>query len=76
MLDTVIIEEHYCEEAVANIDRWIWSGQKISISGDIFIVQVRPDGSKPKAKHGANVLETFILKAKNEDKKLICKGLR
>ena len=70
----VIIEEHYCEEA-GEYRPMDMEWAKDGISGDIFIVQARPETvQSQKAKHGANVLETFILKAKNEDKKLICKG--
>ncbi len=70
----VIIEEHYCEEA-GEYRPMDMEWAKDGISGDIFIVQARPETvQSQKAKYGANVLETYILKAKEEDKKLLCKG--
>jgi len=70
----VIIENHYCEEA-GEYRPMDMEWAKDGISGDIFIVQARPETvQSQKAKYGANVLETYILKAKEEDKKLLCKG--
>ncbi len=70
----VIIEDHYCEEA-GEYRPMDMEWAKDGISGDIFIVQARPETvQSQKAKHGANKLETYILKAKADEKKLICKG--
>lgn len=70
----VIIENHYCEEA-GEYRPMDMEWAKDGISGDIFIVQARPETvQSQKAKYGANVLETYILKAKEEEKKLLCKG--
>jgi len=70
----VIIEDHYCEEA-GEYRPMDMEWAKDGISGDIFIVQARPETvQSQKAKHGANILETFILKANKADKKVICTG--
>jgi pyruvate, water dikinase len=69
-----IIEDHYCEEA-GEYRPMDMEWAKDGISGDIFIVQARPETVQSQlAKHGANVLETYVLKAEEADKKLICKG--
>lgn len=70
----VIIEQHYCEEA-GEYRPMDMEWAKDGISGDIFIVQARPETvQSQKAKHGANVLETYILRADAEEKKEICRG--
>lgn len=70
----VIIEQHYCEEA-GEYRPMDMEWAKDGISGDIFIVQARPETvQSQKAKHGANILETYILKADNDEKKEICRG--
>ncbi|HRF58226.1 MAG TPA: PEP/pyruvate-binding domain-containing protein, partial [Campylobacterales bacterium] len=52
----VIIEEHYCEEA-GEYRPMDMEWAKDGISGDIFIVQARPETvQSQKAKYGANVL--------------------
>ncbi|MEY4503804.1 MAG: hypothetical protein RL154_96 [Pseudomonadota bacterium] len=69
-----MIETHYCEEA-GEYRPMDMEWAKDGISGDIFIVQARPETvQSQKAKFGANVLETYILKATLEEKKEICKG--
>ncbi len=70
----VIIEDHYCEEA-GEYRPMDMEWAKDGISGDIFIVQARPETvQSQKAKKGSNSIETYHLRAKKEDKKLLVVG--
>ncbi len=70
----VIIENHYCEEA-GEYRPMDMEWAKDGISGDIFIVQARPETvQSQRAKKGANTIETYHLRAKKEDKKLLAVG--
>jgi len=70
----VIIEDHYCEEA-GEYRPMDMEWAKDGISGDIFIVQARPETvQSQRAKKGANTIETYYLRAKKEDKKLLATG--
>jgi pyruvate,water dikinase len=70
----VIIEEHYTKEAneYRPMDmEWAKDG----VSGDIFIVQARPETvQSQKKKNSGQVLETFYLEAKDTDKDVIITG--
>jgi pyruvate,water dikinase len=70
----VIIEEHYTKEAneYRPMDmEWAKDG----VSGDIFIVQARPETvQSQKKKNSGQVLETFYLEAKDADKDVIITG--
>ncbi len=70
----VIIENHYCEEA-GEYRPMDMEWAKDGISGDIFIVQARPETvQSQKAKKGTNTIETYHLRAKKEEKKLLVTG--
>lgn len=70
----VIIEEHYCEEA-GEYRPMDMEWAKDGVNGGIFIVQARPETvQSQKAKKGLNKIETYTLKATNDEKKVITIG--
>jgi pyruvate,water dikinase len=70
----VIIEEHYTKEA-GEYRPMDMEWAKDGVSGDIFIVQARPETvQSQKKKNSGQVLETFYLEAKDSDKDVIITG--
>ncbi len=70
----VLIEEHYCEEA-GEYRPMDMEWAKDGISGHLFIVQARPETvQSQKAKKSGNTIETYNLKAANDEKKVIITG--
>ncbi|NWF66383.1 MAG: pyruvate, water dikinase [Campylobacterales bacterium] len=68
----MIIEEHYCEEAgVYRPMDMEWA--KDGISGDIFIVQARPETVQSQKK-SLSTIETYTIKAPKEAKKVLITG--
>jgi pyruvate,water dikinase len=67
------IEKHYTKEAgvYRPMDmEWAKDGQ----SGEIYIVQARPETVQSQRLHNAQVLETYTLKAKKSQKELLAQG--
>mgnify|MGYP001807096111 CR=1 FL=1 len=70
----VLIEDHYCEEA-GEYRPMDMEWAKDGISGDLFIVQARPETvQSQKAKKSGNTIETYNVRAKSEEKKVIITG--
>ncbi|MEF3191041.1 MAG: pyruvate, water dikinase [Campylobacterales bacterium] len=70
----VLIENHYCQEA-GEYRPMDMEWAKDGISGDIFIVQARPETvQSQKAKKAASTLETYTLKADKSQKKILVQG--
>ena len=70
----IIIEEHYSKEA-GEYRPMDMEWAKDGLSGDIFIVQARPETvQSQKKKFDSQTLETFHLEAKKDEKEIVITG--